>query len=37
MKEGTSVRWDTRFLFERSADRRLQRHKVMTLETVFDF
>ncbi len=37
MKEGTSVRWDTRFLFERTANRRLQRHKVMTLETVFDF
>ncbi len=37
MKEGTSVRWDTRFLFERTASRRLQRHKVMTLETVFDF
>ena len=37
MKEGTSVRWDTRFLFERTADGRLQRHKIMTLETVFDF
>ena len=37
MKEGTSVRWDTRFLFERAADGRLQRHKIMTLETVFDF
>ena len=37
IKEGASVRWDTRFLFERTANRRLQRHKVMTLETVFDF
>ena len=37
IKEGASVRWDTRFVFERSADRRLQRHKIMTLETVFDF
>ncbi len=37
MKEGTSVRWDTRFIFERTANRRLQRHKIMTLETVFDF
>ena len=37
MKEGTSVRWDTRFVFERTANRRLQRHKIMTLETVFDF
>ena len=37
MKEGTSVRWDTRFLFERAADGRLQRLKIMTLETVFDF
>ena len=37
MKEGTSVRWDTRFLFERAADGSLQRLKIMTLETVFDF
>ncbi len=37
MKEGTSVRWNTRFVFERTANRHLQRHKVMTLETVFDF
>ncbi len=37
MKEGSSVRWDTRFIFGRTADRRLQRHKIMTLETVFDF
>lgn len=37
MKEGASVRWDTRFVFERTANRRLQRHKIMTLETVFDF
>ncbi|MXX40506.1 MAG: hypothetical protein F4Y91_20760 [Gemmatimonadetes bacterium] len=37
IKEGASVRWDTRFVFERSANRRLQRHKIMTLETVFDF
>ena len=37
MKEGTSVRWDTRFIFERMADGRLQRLKIMTLETVFDF
>ena len=37
MKEGTSVRWDTRFVFERAADGRLQRLKIMTLETVFDF
>ncbi len=37
MKEGTAVRWDTRFLFERTANGRLQRHKIMTLETVFDF
>ena len=37
MKDDTSVRWDTRFIFERMADGRLQRHKIMTLETVFDF
>ena len=37
IKEGASVRWDTRFVFERSANQRLQRHKIMTLETVFDF
>lgn len=37
MKEGASVRWDTRFVFERTTNRRLQRHKIMTLETVFDF
>ena len=37
IKEGASVRWDTRFVFDRSANRRLQRHKIMTLETVFDF
>ena len=36
-KEGASVRWDTRFVFERAADGRLQRLKIMTLETVFDF
>ena len=37
VKEGSSVRWDTRFIFERTANRRIQRHKIMTLETVFDF
>lgn len=37
MKEGSSVRWDTRFVFDRAANRRLQRHKIMTLETVFHF
>ena len=37
IKEGASVRWDTRFVFERTANQRLQRHKIMTLETVFDF
>ena len=37
IKEGASVRWDTRFIFERAADGRLQHHKIMTLETVFDF
>ena len=37
IKEGASVRWDTRFIFERTADGRLQHHKIMTLETVFDF
>ena len=37
MAGGVSVEWDTRFLFERTADGTLERGKVMTIETVFDF
>ena len=34
---GTAVLWDTRFVFERGADQRLVRRKIMTIETVFHF
>ena len=37
MTGGVSVLWDTRFLFARGADQRLQRRKIMTIETVFHF
>ena len=37
MSGGISVVWQTRFLFERSADGTLEQSKVMSIETVFDF
>ncbi|MBT3343170.1 MAG: hypothetical protein HN712_05500 [Gemmatimonadetes bacterium] len=37
MASGVSVVWDTRFLFERAADGRLKRRRVMAIETVFNF
>ena len=37
MAGGAAVLWDTRFVFERGADRRLVRRKIMSIETVFHF
>ncbi len=37
MSSGVSVLWDTRFVFERGADDRLARRKIMSIETVFTF
>ncbi|MDP6701906.1 MAG: hypothetical protein QGH25_19800, partial [Candidatus Latescibacteria bacterium] len=37
MAGGAAVLWDTRFIFERGADQRLVRRKIMTIETVFHF
>ncbi|NKB69590.1 MAG: hypothetical protein GKR89_21175 [Candidatus Latescibacteria bacterium] len=37
MSSGVSLLWDTRFVFERDADRQLGRKKITTLETVFSF
>ena len=37
MAGGAAVLWDTRFVFERGADQRLVRRKIMTIETVFHF
>ncbi|HJP30179.1 MAG TPA: hypothetical protein QGF95_06465 [Candidatus Latescibacteria bacterium] len=37
MAGGVAVVWDTRFLFVRAADGRLDRRKVMSIETVFSF
>jgi hypothetical protein len=37
MASGVAVVWDTRFLFERGADGRLKRRRVMAIETVFNF
>ena len=37
MSSGVSLFWDTRFVFERGADLRLRRQKIMTIETVFTF
>jgi len=37
MAGGVTVVWDTRFLFVRAADGRLDRRKVMSIETVFTF
>ena len=37
MAGGVSVFWDTRFVFERDADGRLEREKIMTIEIVFNF
>jgi hypothetical protein len=34
---GVSVLWDTRYVFAREADQSLERRKLMTIETVFDF
>ena len=35
--DGVSVYWDTRFLFERDADDRIQRRKIHSIETVLRF
>lgn len=37
MAGGVTVVWDTRFLFVRAADGRIDRRKVMSIETVFNF
>ncbi len=37
MSGGVSVFWDTRFVFERDADARLRREKIMAIEIVFNF
>jgi hypothetical protein len=37
MAGGVTVVWDTRFLFVRAADGRLDRRKVLSIETVFNF
>ena len=37
MSSGVALVWDTRFVFERGADLRLRRQKIMTIETVFTF
>lgn len=35
MAGGTAVLWDTRYVFDRGADKRLIRRKIMSIETVF--
>jgi hypothetical protein len=37
LSSGVSVLWDTRYVFARGTDQGLERHKLMTIETVFDF
>ena len=37
MAGGVSIYWDTRFVFERDADGRLEREKIMIIEIVFNF
>lgn len=37
MTGGVAVVWDTRFLFVRAADGRIDQRKVMSIETVFNF
>ena len=37
MSSGVNVLWDTRFVFERDANRQLRSRKIMTIETVFTF
>lgn len=37
MASGVAVVWDTRFLFVRAADGKIDRRKVMSIETVFSF
>ena len=37
MTGGVSLLWDARFLFERNADGTLNRKKITTIETVFNF
>ena len=37
MGNGVAILWDTRYLFARRADLRLERRKIMTIETVFSF
>ena len=34
---GVSIQWDTRFLFTRGADARLERERITTIETVMSF
>ncbi len=34
---GVSIQWDTRFLFARGADGRLDRERITTIETVMSF
>jgi hypothetical protein len=37
MTGGVSILWDARFIFQRGADQRLERRKIMSIETVFHF
>jgi hypothetical protein len=37
MASGVSIVWDTRYVFARGADLHLERQKIMTIETVFNF
>jgi len=37
MTGGVSLLWDARFVFERNADGTLNRKKITTIETVFNF
>ncbi|HIG52437.1 MAG TPA: hypothetical protein EYG11_05520 [Candidatus Latescibacteria bacterium] len=37
MAGGAAVLWDTRIIFDRGADQRLVRRKIMSIETVFHF
>ena len=37
MTGGVSIYWDIRYVFDRDADRKLERRKIATIETVFNF
>jgi hypothetical protein len=37
MSGGVSLVWDHRYVYARGSDQRLERHRLMTIETVFDF